>query len=401
MSADDRWAELVVVDAVGTVIGKLPPVRAAVAWWSEAESLVRAAREGFGVDVTILRMLRRSGGRWMRGGLVTYLAETATPIACLPCDEILQPHPLRNAYAETGGPRADLDWARSVLAHHGLAISAPPLQIKTWNLSSLWRLPLADGFAWLKAVPSFCAHEGALINALAPSGHVPHLLGWERGRCVMGDVPGADLWTPTLDERIAMIDMLVTMQRAWVGRVDELFAIGLPDWRADALRASIAATFERTRHELDAPDVCMLERFVSGLDRRFEEIAECRVPDSLVHGDYHPGNVRGRAGALTILDWGDAGVGNPLLDQPAFIERAPEAARPMLETHWQHAWRAACPGSDPERAARLLAPIAAARRAATYLRFLDNIEPSEYPYHLGDPRDQLQDAARLFAAERE
>jgi hypothetical protein len=49
----------------------------------------------------------------------------------------------------------------------------------------------------------------------------------------------------------------------------------------------------------------------------------------------------------------------------------------------------------------LLAPIAAARRAATYLRFLDNIEPSEHAYHLGDPRDQLQEAARLFAAERE
>jgi Ser/Thr protein kinase RdoA (MazF antagonist) len=401
LSADTRWGELVVVDAVGKVIGKLPPVRAAMPWWSEVESLVRAAREAFGVELTILRMLRRNGGRWMRGGHVTYLAETVTPITCLPCDEILQPHPLRNAYAETGGPGADLAWARSVLAHHGLVMAAPPLQIKTWNLSSLWRLPLADGFVWLKAVPSFCAHEGALISALAPSGHVPRLLGWERGRCVMRDVPGEDLWEPTLDERIAMIDILVTMQRAWVGRVDELFAIGLHDWRADALRASIAATFERTKHELDAADAHTLERFVSGLERRLEAIAECRVPDSVVHGDYHPGNVRGRAGALTILDWGDAGVGNPLLDLPAFIERAPEAARPTLENHWHHAWSSACPGSDPDRAARLLAPIAAARRAATYLRFLDNIEPSEHAYHLGDPRDQLQEAARLFAAERE
>jgi hypothetical protein len=317
------------------------------------------------------------------------------------CDEILQPHPLRNAYAEPGGPRADLDWAESVLAHHGLALAAPPVQIKTWNLSSLWRLPLTDGIAWLKAVPGFCAHEGALIRALAPGGHVPQLLGWERGRCVMRDVPGVDLWEPTLDERIAMIDVLVTMQRAWIARADELFAIGLPDWRGDALRVSIAATFERTKHELDAADVVTLKRFVARLERRFAAIADCGIPDSFVHGDYHPGNVRGRAGALTILDWGDAGVGNPLLDQPAFIERAPEAARSELEDHWQQAWRAACPGSEPDRAARLLAPIAAARRAAVYLRFLDNIEPSEHPYHLGDPRDQLQEAARIVASERE
>jgi Ser/Thr protein kinase RdoA (MazF antagonist) len=321
------------------------------------------------------------------------------PFKCLPCDEILQPHPLRNSYAEPGGPQADLAWARTVLAHHGLALAAPPVQIKTWNLSSLWRLPLADGGAWLKAVPSFCAHEGALLSALASSGHVPHLFGWERGRCVMHDVAGEDLWEPTLDERIAMIGMLVMMQRRWIARIDELFAIGVHDWRAAALRASIAETFERTKHELDEADVRTLERLVAGLEQRFAAIAQCGIPDSLVHGDYHPGNVRGRAGALTILDWGDAGVGHPLLDQPAFIERAPEAERPMLESHWQGAWRSACPGSDPESAARLLAPIAAARRASTFLRFLDNIEPSEHPYHLGDPRDQLQEAARIAASE--
>ena len=89
----------------------------------------------------------------------------------------------------------------------------------------------------------------------------------------------------------------------------------------------------------------------------------------------------------------------PLLDQPAFMERAPPADAGAIHAHWMAAWTAAVPGSDPARAAQLLAPVAAARRAAIYQGFLDRIEPSEHPYHAGDPADQLGRAARLVRAE--
>ena len=76
MNADppERRAELVLVDPNGNVIGKLPPVPTNVSWWPEVETVVRAVRERFGLDVTILRLLNtdRYG---MAGGTVTYLAE--------------------------------------------------------------------------------------------------------------------------------------------------------------------------------------------------------------------------------------------------------------------------------------------------------------------------------------
>ncbi|WP_083196863.1 hypothetical protein [Rhizobium sp. AC27/96] len=53
------------------------------------------------------------------------------------------------------------------------------------------------------------------------------------------------------------------------------------------------------------------------------------------------------------------------------------------------------PGCDPTRAADLLAPLAAARRAVIYQHFLDNIEPSEQVYHQGDPADWLRRTAEL------
>jgi hypothetical protein len=58
------------------------------------------------------------------------------------------------------------------------------------------------------------------------------------------------------------------------------------------------------------------------------------------------------------------------------------------------------PGSDPERAAMLIAPVAAARQAVIYQVFLDGIEPSEHPYHAPDPADWLTRTARLARANR-
>ncbi|MEO1248940.1 MAG: phosphotransferase, partial [Pseudomonadota bacterium] len=29
----------------------------------------------------------------------------------------------------------------------------------------------------------------------------------------------------------------------------------------------------------------------------------------MVHGDFHPGNVRGDGNRLTLIDWGDCGIG--------------------------------------------------------------------------------------------
>jgi hypothetical protein len=57
------------------------------------------------------------------------------------------------------------------------------------------------------------------------------------------------------------------------------------------------------------------------------------------------------------------------------------------------------PGSDPDRAAMLLRPVAALRLAAVYVHFLANIEPSEYPYHADDPARYFSKAVELAASE--
>jgi len=404
-----RVATLVLVGGDGAVAGALPPFEVDTPWWQEVELVVRGARERHGVDVTVLRILASELPR-PPGGSVTYLAEVAGPVRAAPWDGALDDHPLRLPWARPGGPARDLAWAGSILAERGLRSAGPGQQIRSWNLSSIWRLPVEGQTVWgramwLKAVPPFFGHEGPMLERLQ-GGPVPTLLAHDGGRLLLADIPGEDLYTASGPALLDMVTLLVNLQRAWIDRSDELLALGLPDWRAPILGRAIASVVERTAGELAPGERAALAGFVAGLDERLAAVAACGVPNTLVHGDFYPGNLRGpanlRGGAspLVLLDWGDCGVGHPLLDQSAFLGRIAPEEVPAVAAHWHRAWRAAAPGSDPDRASRLLEPVGAARGAVCYRAFLDGIEPSEHPYHRDDPAACLRRAAALVAAER-
>jgi hypothetical protein len=389
---------LVLVTPKGDLVGSLSAVPVATPWWQDIAPVVQAVRDHHGVEIIVLRLLDTELEQ-PHGGRVTYLAEVAEPVrAAQPWTGVLDDHPRRHAYARPSGPAADLTWARERLVERGLRPTAPPTQIRTWNLSSLWRVPVEGQTIWLKVVPHFFAHEGALL-ALMAGAQVPILLGHEGGRMLLAEIAGEDLYAAELPLLLEMVTRLVELQRQWGDRVEELLALGLPDWRAPALGAAITDVIERTRDEIPAEDRAVLADFVRRLPERFNDIAKCGLQDTLVHGDFHPGNFRGDGRALTLLDWGDSGVGHPLLDQSAFLGAIPGVCVGAVRAHWLQQWSAAVPGSDPARASVLLAPIAAARQAVIYRKFLDNIEPSEQIYHRADPAMWLTRTAALVRAE--
>ncbi|MVO94395.1 phosphotransferase family protein [Rhizobium leguminosarum] len=391
-----RVARLVLVTPEGAVIGRLALVPVDLPWWQDAQSVVLAVREYHGIDVTILRLLEAVRDR-PHGGEVTYLAEVAQPVPAEVWAGRLEPHPLRQSYAEPGGPAADLAWATRILAAHGLAPAGMPVQIRSWNLSSIWRIPVARQTVWLKVVPPFFAHEPRVITALAGR-PVPELLGHDGGRMLLAEVAGEDMYEAPLPRLLEMVTLLVELQLSWTGRVDQLRSMGLPDWGGPALIAAIGDVTERASEELSRNELTLLQRFISGLANRFAALESCGLPDTLVHGDLHPGNFRGTERTLTLLDWGDSGIGHPMLDQPAFLDRVASEYVETIKEHWARAWLAWLPGCEPARAAGLLAPIAAARQAVIYRRFLDNIEPSEQVYHRHDPADWLRRTAALLRA---
>src|SRR5262252_3947518 len=275
-----RTAELVLVTPGGDPVGCLSAVPVATPWWPDIEPVVQAVRDHHGIDVIVLRLLDAELEQ-PHGGRVTYLAEVAEPVrAAQRWTRVLDDHPRRHSFARPSGPAADLAWASALLAERGLRLTTPPTQVRTWNLSSLWRMPVEGQTIWLKVVPHFFAHEGALL-ALMAGAPVPTVLGHDGGRMLLAEIPGKDLYFAELPLLREMVNVLVELQRLWSDRVEKLLALGLPDWRAPALCAAIAEVVVRTRDEVSAEDRAMLAHFVRGLPGRFDDVAACGVRDKL------------------------------------------------------------------------------------------------------------------------
>jgi hypothetical protein len=329
-----RSVTLVLCSPTGRVLGALEPFTVDSPWWADVEP-VAAGRDRLGSDLTVLRLLDAEGrgGAGGAGGACAYLAQVADdrealPVRPLPDGDPLRSvaereDPLRMPWARPGGVAADVAWADRELAGAGTPRTGPAVQVKSWNLSSVLRLPTAAGAFWCKQVPLFFVHEGALLATLAASDPdlVPVVVASRRdpdrtGAVLMAGIAGVDQWEASEPVLEAMLHRWIGVQARWAGRLGELAPLALPDWRGRPMLAAVRALVAR-------PD----------------------VRDRLADAELAP------------------------LDDLA-------AALPE--------WVRRCPRADPARAMELVEPLAALRAALIYRRFLDGIEESERRYHADD-----------------
>lgn len=188
-------------------------------------------------------------------------------------------------------------------------------------------MPTNQGMVWLKVAPVFCAPEAAIMPLLDER-VVPTVLGAGPCRVLLADVPGVDQYGASGEQVRAMARLLIDLQAEWTARVPELEEVGVVDKRASAALPRIYTVVDRVRGELDVEAQRQLDSLVEQLPERFAALEACGIPDTLVHGDFYSGNVRGRSGSYRILDWGDCGIGNPMLDlRPAFERLSPADQR--------------------------------------------------------------------------
>ncbi len=98
------------------------------------------------------------------------------------------------------------------------------------------------------------------------------------------------------------------------------------------------------------------------------------LPDTLVHGDFHAGNVALVDGRPVIFDWSDAAVGNPLVDAVTWLDHIDDPG--LRDRTWDRfvaAWSLPAGVSGTIRDAALTA--GAAYQAVSYSGIVRAIEP--------------------------
>ncbi|GAA2106127.1 hypothetical protein GCM10009759_43990 [Kitasatospora saccharophila] len=382
----------------GGILGAVGPFVTGSPYWAQVGEVAEAASRAAGVPLAVLRLLSVAGGEGGRGGEVVYLAVASErPTGVLaPADVEEAGHPLRLGWASADGLAAEWAWADGELASLGRVRTGPVEQVRSWNLSALSRFPTADGPAWLKSTPPFAVPEAAVIARAgkADPGLVPRVLAADGRRVLLADVPGADCWGVPEDGMLSAVDRWAAVQAAVAADGPD----GLADCSPAALAERFPALLERLRPELSEPEYAQARELAAWLPELAAGLDRCGLPSTLVHGDFHPGNWRYDGERPTVLDFSDAAWGHPALDglrpQP-FL--SPERWADV-RARWVAAWRELAPDSRPEEALELAAPLVHVHFALRYQEFLDGIEPSEHPYHAGDPAAEVRRAlgAALF-----
>jgi len=214
-------------------------------------------------------------------------------------------------------------------------------------------VPVQGGTVYFKAVARGLAHEVGLTCLLAKlrPGSMPDVLaadparGWllldEGGlrlREILQASPGLERWQATLG-RYAGLQIEMAEHSA------EILALGVPDRRLAVLPRLYAqlvesplANVEGIPEALTPGERARLADMKAVVEALCAELADCGVPESLNHGDFHDGNIFIRDEQIVFVDWGDASLAHPFFSlRTALVsmentlglaENAPEFAGP-------------------------------------------------------------------------
>lgn len=397
-----------VISQRGSWLGALAPFPVPTPWWADVEPVTSHLTELLGVPATVLRLVDVAGGVAPAGGLATYHAELDAPppvdpgwqrIGAGELAELGQPQPRRTRHAEPGGPAEHLRWADASLDGIGRPRTGPPVQVKTWNLSCVYRVPTASGAAWLKCISGWQTPEDVVLAAVAAVDPdlVPTVVAADPGACrvLVDHVRGGDCYDPSQASVEQAVDRWVAVQAELAS--DEhrrrLVTGGCHDWPLATLGQRLAAALAEAPGALPRFERTMLLELLDELPGRLAALADAGLPDTLVHGDFQGGNWRTDGTDLVVMDWSDASISHPAIDVVSLLASLPAVRRTTTLDRWARRWRSAVPGCDPYAAAALVQPLQALQAALLYQHFLDHIEPSERRYHEGDPAAMVRTAA--------
>ncbi|MEV6417265.1 aminoglycoside phosphotransferase family protein [Kribbella sp. NPDC051718] len=206
--------------------------------------------------------------------------------------------------------------------------------------------------------------------------------------------PGIDCWEPDPATVQDIVSRWVAVQAAIAHddlRVPKLLPADLPAELDRLLAGEVGERLTPT----ELAQARILGDLLPGL---IAELNAAGLPNTLVHGDFHPGNWRSDGTNRVIVDWADSYLGHPAADLQRLVNWLPPEKRPLATETWATAWQTALPSSDPLRALKPMTVLIHLLGATTYQRFLDNIEPNERIYHEDDPTNEVR-AAVLAAAD--
>lgn len=397
--------------------GSLPAFDAPPVFYPEVEDFVRTVREECGLDIAILRCLEagdaNEGKPRLYSAICTSEDVKTSPgfkwvaldepnfdrsdkaalgnITQLEIERLSSPAMVDSPVpwdSPTGWHRAALNWLEANLppGHDGQPWQAS--QIRSWSISSVWRVTSAGARLYFKASPRYFASEVAVtldvadrFPSISPSIVAAHPeSGWmlmhDLGDVTLSAIDTAKMWHDTMKT-------IATVQHGYMGKFREMERMGierrtteaivetLVNWTDDPAAVEIRMFGEENEAALGrlAPSVARIESIAT-------KLRGLGIPPTLEHGDLDATNIFIRNGSPVLMDWSDACISHPFFTPltPAQARRHPE----FVDTYLRE-WTNYAPLENLRRGFGFAKPLAALESAFHYHRNMVPYLPYPYP----------------------
>ena len=260
------------------------------------------------------------------------------------------------------------DWVKTVIDPLGMDLKDFQ-QLNGCQTFSLIRFETTKAPLWFKAVGKPNLHEFPITVALAKlfPQHAPSVLavhptyqGW-----LMADARGS-----SLDEFvdipgwISVVTALADLQIQSIGKTSDLLNAGCRDLSItkllDLVEPFLDVVADLMKQQSKVPPPILSEEQLSDLSAILKDALQClaalRIPDTLGHSDFNPGNIIVGPGRCTFLDWAEAHVSHPFLTFEYFLAHLrkgyPQLAplENALRASYSHIWSLVASSEQIEQA---------------------------------------------------
>ena len=254
--------------------------------------------------------------------------------------------------------------------------------VRSWSISCVLKVQTTAGTIYFKTacgLPLFC-DEPVVTTELAnlfPQ-QIPTIISIDRQRHWMlladfGDSTGSDV---LIEVKQDIYRSFAQIQIESISHCDRLLTAGCLDRRLDILQSQVNPLIEdeAALAELSIAEIEQLHNLAPKLINLCERLADYKIPETLVHGDLHLGNVAICKDRYLIFDWTDSCISHPFFDLYELFfstDRAKQLCRDRYLDRWTQY-------ESKERlldAWKVAKPLCALHHAVTYQHISHSLEP--------------------------
>jgi hypothetical protein len=264
------------------------------------------------------------------------------------------------------------EWIHKAVHATGAKVIGEPQQVRTWAISCVYRIETTGGALYLKGLPDLLGHEPMLTQHLLKQfpQNIPEVTAIEPNEHWMLTVEMRGPEPQSRADWELVLRTLSQFQHHCNQNLNELLNFGVkyrPLAKLPELLAPVVSELDRPEmrafYEVTPQEADTLAGRIRALPSLCAELADCGIPDTLIHGDLWGPNVimqdEFSGKSPIIYDWSDAAISHPYFDIFCLLWAEKDDARRYEEKEAQvKVWTESYPHKKVMRAFELAEQVA-------------------------------------------